>query len=122
MIIISNSYWINDDQPCLTYGLRGVIHATVEISSQRQDDLHSGVDGGAYDEPLPDLIKLLSHLSGTSKEVLIPGFNENVRPLERAEMQMYRDLTHKLERCVLVANGRTGGGLVPGCSSICFSL
>lgn len=27
----SNSYWIGEDTPCITYGLRGVVHATVEV-------------------------------------------------------------------------------------------
>ena len=27
----SNSTWITEDQPCLTYGLRGVVHCAVEV-------------------------------------------------------------------------------------------
>jgi len=30
--LYSNSYWLNDKTPCLTYGLRGVIGATIEVS------------------------------------------------------------------------------------------
>ena len=29
--IISNSTWIADDQPCITYGLRGVVHCALEV-------------------------------------------------------------------------------------------
>lgn len=29
----SNSYWLGDDAPCMTFGLRGVIHASVKVSS-----------------------------------------------------------------------------------------
>ena len=32
VILVSNSYWIGEDIPCLTWGLRGVIHATVKVS------------------------------------------------------------------------------------------
>lgn len=30
----SNSTWITEYPPCITYGLRGVVHATVEVCSQ----------------------------------------------------------------------------------------
>ncbi|CAG8790023.1 5881_t:CDS:2, partial [Cetraspora pellucida] len=30
VIFVSNSYWLDDETPCLTYGLRGVIRATIE--------------------------------------------------------------------------------------------
>jgi di- and tripeptidase len=53
-----------------------------------QTDLHSGVDGGAVDEPLNDLIKLLNQLISNDKKVLIPGFNDDVRPINEREMGM----------------------------------
>lgn len=31
---LSNSTWIDDNQPCITYGLRGVIRCTLEVSRQ----------------------------------------------------------------------------------------
>lgn len=34
MILVSNSYWIGEDTPCLTFGLRGVIHATLKVGSR----------------------------------------------------------------------------------------
>lgn len=30
VILVSNSYWLGEDVPCLTFGLRGVIHASVK--------------------------------------------------------------------------------------------
>lgn len=29
----SNSTWIANDQPCITYGLRGVVHSVLEVSA-----------------------------------------------------------------------------------------
>ena len=31
VVMLSNSYWLGARQPCLTFGLRGVIHATVKV-------------------------------------------------------------------------------------------
>lgn len=30
-ILVSNSTWISEDRPCITYGLRGVVHCSVEV-------------------------------------------------------------------------------------------
>ncbi|KAK9320609.1 hypothetical protein V1517DRAFT_328863 [Lipomyces orientalis] len=90
-ILLSNSYWLDDEVPCLNYGLRGVIHLTVEINSDRPD-LHSGVDGGIDREPLMDLTKLLAKLTDDSGRVLVPGFYEPVRPITEAEERLYEQI------------------------------
>jgi di- and tripeptidase len=97
-ILLANSYWLDNHVPCLTYGLRGVIHATVQIES-RHPDLHSGVDGSALlDEPLKDLIMLLSKLTGSHNKVQIPGFYDPILPLTSDEKQLYTEITETLLR------------------------
>ncbi|KAF2279148.1 beta-Ala-His dipeptidase [Westerdykella ornata] len=97
-ILLANSYWLDDHVPCLTYGLRGVIHATVQIES-KHPDLHSGVDGSALlDEPLKDLTMLLSTLLGRHGKVQIPGFYDPILPLTAQEKQLYIDITDTLLR------------------------
>ncbi|RCH87437.1 hypothetical protein CU098_007221, partial [Rhizopus stolonifer] len=88
MILLSNSYWLGEDVPCITYGLRGVIHAKINISNNRAD-LHSGVEGGAVSEPLIDLIHVVGKLVGHDKKVLIPGFYNNVSPMTEIEEKLY---------------------------------
>ncbi|KAG8792281.1 hypothetical protein FRC17_008618, partial [Serendipita sp. 399] len=87
-ILISNSYWIGEDVPCITYGLRGVIHAKIEISSE-QPDLHSGVEGGALVEPMFDMVSILSKLSSGGK-VFVSNFYDDVRPQTEQEQELYR--------------------------------
>ena len=95
-ILLSNSYWLDDRMPCLTYGLRGVIRAKVQVESNHPD-LHSGVDGSAQlDESLKDLVRLLSTLLGKNGEVKIPGFYDPVLPLGGKESQLYDDITTAL--------------------------
>ncbi|KAJ2906676.1 putative di- and tripeptidase DUG2 [Zalerion maritima] len=95
-ILIANSYWLDDDTPCLTYGLRGVLHATVCIDS-RNPDLHSGVDGSyLMDEPLSDLTTLLSKLKGPKNKVMIPRFYEGILPLTAEEDARFDQITTTL--------------------------
>lgn len=70
-ILVSNSTWISEDRPCITYGLRGVIHCSIEVClymatsliwgslfcqiASERPDLHSGVDGGGVSEPMFDM-------------------------------------------------------------------
>ncbi|KAM3583335.1 hypothetical protein VKS41_004248 [Umbelopsis sp. WA50703] len=88
MILLSNSYWLGEDVPCLTYGLRGVIRAGITVSAS-QADLHSGVEGGAASEPLIDMIKILSKLIDDDNKVLIPGFYDDLRAVSEAEERLY---------------------------------
>ena len=97
-ILLANSYWLDDHIPCLTYGLRGVIHATVQVES-RHPDLHSGVDGSAsLDEPLKDLVMLLAQLTGTNGRVTIPGFYNPIPALGDAEKALYDYIAQSLVR------------------------
>jgi di- and tripeptidase len=97
-ILLANSYWLDDEVPCLTYGLRGVIHATVSIESDHPD-LHSGVDGSEIlDEALKDLIKVTSALSGTHGHIKIPGFYDPILPVTEAEKRRYEAITSTLLR------------------------
>lgn len=54
LVSSSNSYWIDDTHPCVTYGLRGVVHAIIDVVG-KGPDVHSGVDGGATTEPMMDM-------------------------------------------------------------------
>ena len=92
-IFLSNSYWLDDNIPCLTYGLRGVIHATVEISSGRPDS-HSGVEGGSIQEPMIDLINLLGCLTSKGR-ITLDNFYTHVRPISFSEQKFYDAITQK---------------------------
>ncbi|KDQ62261.1 hypothetical protein JAAARDRAFT_30154 [Jaapia argillacea MUCL 33604] len=96
-ILVSNSTWITDDPPCITYGLRGVVRCGVEISS-KSPDVHSGIEGGALREPMLDMVKLLSALMDENRHVLIPSFYDHVRPQTVEERQLYQLLSAIVQR------------------------
>lgn len=95
-ILLGNSYWLDDNLPCLNYGLRGLVSVSVTVTSKRPD-LHSGVDGGLAREPTVDLVHLLSKLTDTDGKVLIPEFYEPVREIGEAEKKSYQDIVSKAE-------------------------
>ncbi|KAJ3780388.1 WD40-repeat-containing domain protein, partial [Lentinula aff. detonsa] len=90
-ILVSNSTWISEDTPCITYGLRGVIHCSIEICNKLPDS-HSGVNGGGVAEPMKDMINLLSMLMDKQQRIQIPGFYDHVWPQIEAEKELYSQL------------------------------
>ncbi|KAJ9476237.1 putative di- and tripeptidase DUG2 [Pseudozyma hubeiensis] len=91
VVLLSNSYWLDEETPCLTIGLRGVVRATISVTSGDRD-VHSGVEGGAIREPMVDMVKLLARLTGEGEQVALPGFYDSVRPTTDLEVQAYRDI------------------------------
>lgn len=95
-VLLSNSYWLDDVTPCLNYGLRGIIKATVEIKGDLPD-LHSGVYGGVYREPTFDLVNLLSKLATDQGEIVLPEFHSSVRPVAEEERKLYEAIVARPE-------------------------
>ncbi|KAH8818878.1 hypothetical protein DL96DRAFT_1622249 [Flagelloscypha sp. PMI_526] len=90
-ILVSNSTWLAEDTPCITYGLRGVVRCSVTVKSGLPD-LHSGVDGGAVREPMLDMVKLLGSLTDTKGKAKIPGFYDLVRPQTENETELFKKI------------------------------
>eukprot|EP00850_Spirogloea_muscicola_P002699 SM000010S04337 [mRNA] locus=s10:1062363:1070596:- [translate_table: standard] len=95
-ILSASGSWFNDEYPCLTYGMRGLICLEVEVDGPAKD-LHSGTDGGAFSEPMNDLVTVLSHLVDSNNMILIPGFYDDVKPLDDEEAALYEELSFQLE-------------------------
>lgn len=90
-IFLSNSTWVDENNPCLNYGLRGVINAKLTISSDAPDR-HSGVDGGVHREPTADLINVVSKLQDTDGRVLIPDFYSPVKEIDQEEYERFQKI------------------------------
>ena len=105
-IMLSNSYWLDDNVPSLNYGLRGKLEIELSVWSDNPDR-HSGVDGGVYIEPSMDLVKLLGKLVDHDR-VTIPGFEEIydksntdneddfARYLEPWEVPLYKEIHERV--------------------------
>lgn len=96
-VLVANSYWLDDNIPCLTYSMRGVIHATISIRSDLPDR-HSGVEGKASEhEALKDLAVILGTLVGPkATDIKIPNFYDGALGLDAAEENRFNAITEAL--------------------------
>jgi len=76
-IVVSNTLWIGENRPCLTYGMRGLICLDVAVTGPERD-LHSGNDGGVFNEPMLDLVNVISTLVDGRNSILVPGFQDGI--------------------------------------------
>ncbi len=76
------------DLPSITYGVRGLAYFELRVQGSA-GDLHSGMFGGAVDNPAFALCQAIAGMRDAHGRVLLPGFYDRVRPLaqeERAEL------------------------------------
>ncbi|KAK5291878.1 hypothetical protein BJ546DRAFT_1023092 [Cryomyces antarcticus] len=106
-VCISDNYWLGTEKPCLTYGLRGCSYYSIEISGPGQD-LHSGVFGGTAQEPMTDLVRVMSSLVDTDGKILIPGLSDLVAPLTDEEKSLYGDISFTMDNLYESLGSKTG--------------
>ncbi len=83
-VVISDSSILGEDQPAITYGLRGLSYIEVHVEASK-GDLHSGEYGGAVHNPIVALSEIIAQLHDSNGSVTIPGFYDKVLPLDEAE-------------------------------------
>ena len=91
MVLISDTAMFGKDQPSITYGLRGLAYMEVEVVGPNRD-LHSGVYGGAVENPVNVLCEIIAKLKDEDGVIQIPGFYDNVIPLTETERETYKQL------------------------------
>lgn len=82
--LISDTHMVDPQTPAIVTSVRGLVYMEVTLRGSRRD-LHSGIYGGAVENPLNAMAHLLSSLRGRDGRVNIPGFYDAVRPLTTAE-------------------------------------
>lgn len=76
-IIVSDSYLIAPDTPSITVGLRGLTYWQIEVTGANSD-LHSGMYGGAVENPINALCKIIAQITNKDGKIAIPGFYDKV--------------------------------------------
>ena len=96
-VVISDSSMYGPGQPSLLYGLKGLLYTEVRVVGPNRD-LHSGTFGGAVTNPLNALAEILAKLRDPETgRVLVPGFYDDVRPLEDWEREQFAKLPFDAE-------------------------
>ncbi len=93
-VVISDNGLPDLKLPALTYALRGILAVEVTLHGPSRD-LHSGIFGGAVDNPAMALCQLLAQLRDKRGRVAIPGFYGDVVPLSAYERKQLARLPHK---------------------------
>jgi acetylornithine deacetylase/succinyl-diaminopimelate desuccinylase-like protein len=93
VVLISDTALFDKDIPSITCGLRGMAYVEVLVTGPSRD-LHSGVYGGAIENPINVLSRLISGLHDEDHRVAIDGFYDNVVDLTPEERDTFRSLPH----------------------------
>jgi len=90
-VVVSDTGMPDLAHPALTYALRGIIAFEITLHGPARD-LHSGIFGGAVDNPAMALAQLLAKVRDARGFIDIPGFYEDVdapSDYERAENRRF---------------------------------
>jgi acetylornithine deacetylase/succinyl-diaminopimelate desuccinylase-like protein len=90
-VVISDTGFFDGNLPSITVGLRGIMYAQIDVVGSRLD-LHSGVYGGAVDNPANVLARIITSLKGPDGRILIPGFYDDVVSLTDRERALLTEL------------------------------
>src|SRR5262249_30989927 len=93
VIVVCDTGNIDTGIPSITYSLRGIVEALVEVESAEQPN-HSGSTGGWLADPALALNVILSRLYWENGKVPVPGFYKQVRKVTAKERKVFRSLPY----------------------------
>jgi acetylornithine deacetylase/succinyl-diaminopimelate desuccinylase-like protein len=82
--VISDTGFFQGNLPAITLSLRGLMYAQIDVVGTAVD-LHSGSYGGAVQNPANALADIIAGLKGPDGRIRIPGFYDDVVPLDEAD-------------------------------------
>ncbi|MEE8110073.1 MAG: dipeptidase [bacterium] len=89
--VVSDTSQFAEGVPAIMYGLRGLSYLEVVLTGPDRD-LHSGGYGGSVDNPVNVLVRALASLQDQDGNITIPGFYDDVLPLEDWEREAFAAL------------------------------
>ena len=90
--LVSDTPMFQETQPSICVSLRGLLCTELTIHGPA-DDCHSGQHGGIFTNPIHALSHIISQLIDPTGRCLVPGFYDDVLPLNVDERQALSDLT-----------------------------
>ena len=93
VVVISDSPMFARGVPSICYGLRGLVYFQLNLRGS-STDLHSGSFGGAVANPAMVLAQVLAQMKDRGGRIKIPGFYDDVVPLQEEERKAWASLPH----------------------------
>jgi acetylornithine deacetylase/succinyl-diaminopimelate desuccinylase-like protein len=116
VVVISDGAMVAPRTPTITYGVRGLMYATVRVRGAARD-LHSGSYGGGVPNALQALVSLLAALKDDDGRVTVPGFYDDVVDIDGAEREQlarvpFSEEAFRSDAGVNATPGEAGYGLL----------
>lgn len=86
-VVISDSGMVAKNQPTILYGLKGFTGIEITVKGPDQD-LHSGMYGGAVRNPIMALSHILATMKNEEEVITVDGFYDGVEPLSKEEREL----------------------------------
>lgn len=112
LAVSADSGQFSETEPSITVGLKGICGLQLDMIGPSRD-VHSGIYGGAIQNPLHAMARLLDSMRSPQGKILVEGFYAGVRPLssdERADIAAvpYDEAALKADLGVAALHGEPG--------------
>ncbi len=104
VVLVSDTGMIAPRTPTMSYGLRGVAALELKVTGAKID-LHSGIFGGGVANPATALAQLLATLHDRDGRIAVPGFYDQVAPLQDWEREAWKKLPVDVDAEILKETG-----------------
>lgn len=114
-LLVSDTGSPNTEQIVVTTAIRGLVDLEVKLKGARVD-LHSGIHGGAVYNPIQALTEICASLHNPDGSVNVPGFYDDVFPVqdwEREELRRYPETDESYRELLGVRGFYPANGLSP---------
>lgn len=89
--LVSDTAMFDATTPAICFSLRGLTYLEITVTGA-STDLHSGTYGGVAPNPINVLATILAQLKDASGKVVIPGFYDDIPPLDSALREQVKNL------------------------------
>lgn len=97
LIVISDTGMQGPGRPAVCYGLRGLAGIQIDVQGPK-GDLHSGLYGGAVQNPLHAIVEILQSFRDKEGVIQVDGFYDDVLEVSDAERAEFAALEFDLEK------------------------
>ena len=97
MVLSADGGQWDEDQPALMVGLRGLASVQIDVTGP-DHDVHSGMYGGAIQNPIHALTALLASMRAEDGTILVEGFYDDVVPLSPADRKHIAAVPYEEEK------------------------